>query len=49
MRGQVELPQLQKRFGVERRHRQPQRALVRCPVFKLQPQPQLVGGQRARG
>ena len=49
LRFQIQLQQLQKRLGIERGHRQPQRALVRRAVFELQPQPQFVGGQRARG
>jgi hypothetical protein len=49
MRRQIELQQLQKRFGIERRHGQPQRALMRGAGFQLQPQPQLIGGQAARG
>ncbi len=49
VRGQIELQQLQKRFGIERRHGQAQGALVGGAVFQLEPQAQLVGGQRAGG
>jgi hypothetical protein len=49
MRLQIQLQQLQKRLGIERGHRQPQRALMHRPVFQLQPQPQFIGRRRASG
>jgi hypothetical protein len=49
MRRYVEPQQFQKRFSIERRRRQPQRAFINGAGFQMQMEAQLIGGEAACG